>query len=265
MMPEKQRLDVILCQRGVAPSREKAQAMIMAGEVLVNGQVASKPGLRVSAEVVVSVHAKPRYASRGGDKLAAALDRFPLDVKRRVCADVGASTGGFTDCLLQHGARRVYAIDVGYGLLALRLRQDSRVVVMERTNARFVEKLVEPVSLVVVDAAFISLRLLLPPVSGWLGEEADVVALVKPQFEAGRGDVGKGGVVRDRRVHRRVLDEVLLFARAQGFITRGLMVSPLRGPAGNLEFLAWLGWGCEPAYSQEMSILVDEALAEVEA
>ncbi len=251
----KQRLDLLLHQRGLAPSREKARAMIMAGEVLVNGQVVDKPGAQVNTEADVSVQSKPRFVSRGGEKLAWALETFPVSPAGRVCADVGASTGGFTDCLLQYGAARVYALDVGYGQLAYSLRQDPRVVVMERTNARYVETLPEPVSLVVVDASFISLKLLLPVIKGWLTPEADVITLVKPQFEAGKQDVGKGGVVKDRRVHERVLEDVLLFARGQGFVVAGLTTSPLKGPAGNIEFLAWFSWG-QAAQSEDISTLI---------
>jgi 23S rRNA (cytidine1920-2'-O)/16S rRNA (cytidine1409-2'-O)-methyltransferase len=242
-MPVKPRLDVLVHQRGLAASREKARAMIMAGEVTVNGQMIDKPGTQVDAQADLSVRDRPRFVSRGGDKLARALDIFQLNVAERVCADVGASTGGFTDCLLQNGAARVYALDVGYGQLAYGLRRDPRVVVMERTNARYVTQLPEPVSLVVVDASFISLRLLLPIIMGWLTPQADIIPLIKPQFEAGKQDVGKGGVVKDINVHLRVLEEVLFFAHEQGFAIRGLTTSPLKGPAGNTEFLAWLGWG----------------------
>lgn len=239
-MTEKVRLDVLVADRGLAPSREAARRMIMAGEVRVNGSVRDKPGMRVSPEVEIEVREAPRFVSRGGDKLQGALEVFDVAVEGRVCADVGASTGGFTDCLLQHGAARVYAIDVGYGQLDYRLRTDPRVVVMERTNARYLEALAEPVSLVVVDASFISLRLLLPVFWGWLDAEGDVIALVKPQFEAGKGQVGKGGVVRDPEVHRRVLIEVLSYAQAERYAIRGLTPSPLAGPAGNIEFLVWL-------------------------
>ena len=176
-----------------------------------------------------------------------------------ICADVGASTGGFTDCLLQYGAGKVYAIDVGYGQIDYRLRQDARVVVIERTNARYLERLDEPVSLVVVDASFISLRLLLPTIKGWLTEKADLVTLIKPQFEAGQDDVGKGGVVRDPKVHARVLSEVLNFAQGAGFSPRGLIKSPLKGPAGNVEFLAWLGWG-EDISGEEISVMIQKVV-----
>lgn len=239
-MAEKIRLDVLLADRGLAPSREAARRMIMAGEVRVAGEVRDKPGMHVPRDTVVEVRQPPRFVSRGGEKLQGALEAFPVIVEGRVCADVGASTGGFTDCLLQHGAARAYAIDVGYGQLDYRLRTDSRVVVMERTNARYLEALPEPVSLVVIDASFISLQLLLPVVRGWLEARADVIALIKPQFEAGKGQVGKGGVVRDPQIHRRVLLDVLSGAEAAGYGVRGLAPSPLKGPAGNIEFLVWL-------------------------
>jgi 23S rRNA (cytidine1920-2'-O)/16S rRNA (cytidine1409-2'-O)-methyltransferase len=239
-MVNKVRLDVLLAERELAPSREAARRMIMAGEVRVGGEVRDKPGMRVPVDAVIEVKQAPRFVSRGGDKLAAALEAFPVTVAGQICADVGASTGGFTDCLLQYGAARVYAIDVGYGQLDYGLRQDARVIVMERTNARYVERLAEPVALVVVDASFISLRLLLPVIRDWLVAAGAVIALIKPQFEAGKRDVGKGGVVRDPAVHRRVLDEVLAAARSAGYIVRGLIRSPLTGPAGNVEFLVWL-------------------------
>lgn len=239
-MSEKLRLDLLLLERGLAPSREKAQALIMAGEVEVDGAIHDKPGTRVPTEAVVTLRARPRFVSRGGEKLDAALDAFGIAVSGTVCADVGASTGGFTDCLLQRGAARVYAIDVGYGQIALNLRQDPRVVVMERTNARYLEALPEPVHFVSIDASFISLTLLLPAVLRWAAPPFDIVPLVKPQFEAGRHDVGKGGVVRDARIHRRVLHEVGSFAGGLGLAIRGLIRSPLRGPAGNTEFLLWL-------------------------
>lgn len=242
-MSKKQRLDVAVFERGLAASRHKAQGMIMAGEVSVNGVQVDKPGTRVTDDDELTIRNKPRFVSRGGEKLAGALDDFAFDVTDKVCADVGASTGGFTDCLLQNGAARVYAIDVGYGQLDYRLRQDERVVVMERTNARYVETLGEPVDFVVVDASFISLRLLLPPIKGWLKPQADVITLIKPQFEAGKDDVGKGGVVRDSDIHKRVILDVIDFAQSQGFAVRGLTQSPIKGPAGNIEFLAWFQIG----------------------
>jgi 23S rRNA (cytidine1920-2'-O)/16S rRNA (cytidine1409-2'-O)-methyltransferase len=239
---EKQRLDLLMVEKGIIESREKARAMIMAGEVLVDGKPIDKPGTKVDAQAEIMIKSKPRFVSRGGDKLAAALDTFPIDASGCICADVGASTGGFTDCLLQYGAARVYAIDVGYGQIAYTLRQDARVIIMERTNARYIEALPEPVDLVVVDASFISLKLLLPAIRRWLTSNAEVIALIKPQFEAGQQDVGKGGVVKDARVHERVLREVLTFAQSDGFVVCGLIRSPLKGPAGNVEFLVWLGW-----------------------
>jgi len=241
----KRRLDVLLVERGLAESRTQAQRLIRAGLVRVAGQVADKPGTQVATNAAITLQARPRFVSRGGEKLEAALVRFGLDVRGWVAADVGASTGGFTDCLLQHGARRVYAIDVGYGQLDWRLRNDPRVVVMERTNARYLESLPEPVDLVTVDVSFISLGLILPMAVRWLKPGGQVVALIKPQFEAGRREVGKGGVVRDPQVHRRVLERVLDIAAGLDLGLRGLMPSPLRGPAGNVEFLGWWGLGEE--------------------
>jgi len=241
----KQRLDQYLHELGLTESREQARRLIMAGEVLVNGQMVDRPATNVLDDAKIEIKAKPRFVSRGGDKLDAALERFQINVAGLVCADVGASTGGFTDCLLQRGAARVYAIDVGHGVLDQRLRNDPRVVVMEDTNARFLEHLPEPVQFVSIDASFISLKLLLPVVKEWLSSvlrpPSSVVPLIKPQFEAGRKDVGKGGVVKDANVHRRVLTEVLTFAQEQGMNVKGLIASPLRGPKGNVEFLVWLG------------------------
>jgi 23S rRNA (cytidine1920-2'-O)/16S rRNA (cytidine1409-2'-O)-methyltransferase len=234
------RLDQLLVQRGLVESREKGQRLIMAGEVLVNDQVVDKPGQPVSAEAVLRIKEPLPYVSRGGFKLAAALDRFPIPIEHAICADVGASTGGFTDCLLQHSAARVYAIDVGYGQLDWKLRNDPRVVVMDRTNARYLESLPEPIAVAVVDASFISLRLILPAVLKWLQADAHVVALIKPQFEAGRAKVGKGGVVRDPAVHAEVLRTIWDAANAAGFSPIDLIRSPIEGPAGNVEFLVWL-------------------------
>ena len=211
--------------------------------------------MRVAEDSRIDVKTHPRFVSRGGEKLAGALAAFEIPIQGRICADVGASTGGFTDCLLQNGAARVYAIDVGYGQLDYRLRKDDRVVVMERTNARYVEHLDESVSLVVVDASFISLRLLLPAIQGWLTPEADVIVLIKPQFEAGKKDVGKGGVVRDSAVHVRVIENVLNFALERGFTVRGLTISPIKGPAGNVEFLAWFSLGNDGS-SEDIAALI---------
>lgn len=235
----KERLDVLVVERGFTESRAQAQRLIRAGLVRVAGQVSDKPGLRVTADSDITLQARPPFVSRGGEKLKAALERFDLDVAGVVAADVGASTGGFTDCLLQHGASRVYAIDVGYGQLAWQLRNDPRVIVMERTNARYLDRLPEAVSLITVDVSFISLGLILPTAVRWLERGGQVMTLIKPQFEAGRREVGKGGVVRDPAVHRRVLEQVLEIAVGLDLELRGLMPSPLRGPAGNVEFLGW--------------------------
>ena len=267
----KNRLDVLLVERGLAESRAKAQALIMAGQVRVNDQVALKPATAVDSKSALTVDSGPRFVSRGGEKLDAALEAFALDVKGLVCADVGASTGGFTDCLLQHGAEKVYAIDVGKGILHWKLRNYPRVVVMEETNARHVESLPESVSLVTVDASFISLKILLPVIKSWLfplssfveggnmkEERNDVVALIKPQFEAGRRDVSRGdGVIRDPAIHRQVLLDVLNFAQAEGFSVRGLIKSPLLGPKGNAEFLVWLQPG---ESSHQIQMLIDSAV-----
>lgn len=258
-MADKERLDLLLVRRGLAPSREKAQGMIMAGEVLVSGKMVDKPGTRVPLDAEITAKSKPKYVSRGGEKLEAALDAFAVDPSGLVCADVGASTGGFTDCLLQHGASRVYAIDVGYGQLALPLRDDPRVIVIERTNARYLERLTEPVQLIVIDASFISLRLLLPVVKGWLEETGTIIPLIKPQFEAGPEDVSKGGVVRDSRIHNRVLSEILTFAQALGLTPLDCIQSPLKGPAGNIEFLAHLTTR-SIAHSPDIPTLIARAL-----
>jgi 23S rRNA (cytidine1920-2'-O)/16S rRNA (cytidine1409-2'-O)-methyltransferase len=239
-MPKKERLDKLLVERGLAPTRAKAQALIMAGDVRVNGEVATKPGMGVPADAHLELSATMPYASRGGYKLAAALQQFDLDVNGRVCVDVGACTGGFTDVLLQNGAARVYAIDVGYGQLDWKLRQDERVVVMERTNVRYQETMPEAIDFVCIDVSFISLQLVLPVVVKWLTAAADVVALIKPQFEAGRKQVGKGGIVKDPAVHRQVLQKTLAAAAATGVYPHGLIRSPIEGAEGNVEFLAWL-------------------------
>ncbi|HEX7541211.1 MAG TPA: TlyA family RNA methyltransferase [Anaerolineales bacterium] len=254
----KVRLDILVVERGLAESRAKAQALIMAGQVRVDGQVELKASTAVSPEARLDLETGPRFISRGGEKLEAALASFPVNVSGRVCADVGSSTGGFTDCLLQHGAAKVYAIDVGKGLLHWKLRTDPRLVVMEETNARYLQILPEPVSLVTMDASFISLKILLPVVKMWFGsptgsphvkemggeKEGSVIALIKPQFEAGRKETARNkGVIRDPEVHKAVLTDVLTFAQGQGFRVRGLIRSPLLGPKGNVEFLAWLGVG----------------------
>lgn len=239
MIAVRQRLDESLVERGLADTRSRARALILAGDVLVNDQPATRAGMLVSPTDRIELRERPRFVSRGGEKLAHALEVFGLDVTGWVCADLGASTGGFTDCLLQAGATRVYAIDVGYGLLDPKLRDDPRVVVMERTNARYLERLPEPVNLVTIDVSFISLRLIFPAAARILAPGGWCVPLIKPQFEAGRREVRRG-VVRDPAVHRRVLEEVLEVAAESGFRLLGLTRSPLLGPAGNVEFLACL-------------------------
>jgi 23S rRNA (cytidine1920-2'-O)/16S rRNA (cytidine1409-2'-O)-methyltransferase len=235
-----ERIDILLVERGLAESRAVAQRLVMAGQVRVNGQVVIKSSKRVPSTAEISVDMGPRFVSRGGEKLSAALEAFDIDVNQMVCADVGASTGGFTDCLLQNGAVRVYAIDVGQGQLHWRLRNDPKVVVMERQNARYLTKLDEKVNLVTIDVSFISLGLIFPSITKWLAPDGQVIALVKPQFEAGRGSVGKGGVVRDQKVHRKVIEDVITIAKKHHLFPRGLIRSPILGPKGNVEFLLWL-------------------------
>lgn len=254
------RLDTLMAERGLAESRSQAQRLIMAGEVRVNGDVVLKPSHKISSQADVMVIQAPRYVSRGGEKLDAALTAFGLgDLSRLVCADVGASTGGFTDCLLQHGAVKVYAIDVGYGILHWKLRNDERVISMERTNARTLQALPEPVNLITIDASFISLRYLLPVVKNWLiALNGMILALIKPQFEAGRAESARGeGVIRDPEIHRRILIDVSEFAVHQGFTVEGLLRSPLLGPKGNVEFLIFLKPGENERNCAE---LVDQAL-----
>mgnify|MGYP005851978377 CR=1 FL=1 len=271
----KVRLDVLLVERGLADSRTKAQALIMAGQVRVAGQTALKPATTVDASAALTVDSGPRFVSRGGEKLDAALEAFAIDVSGLVCADVGASTGGFTDCLLQRGAAKVYAIDVGKGILHWKLRNDPRVIVMEETNARYVESLPEPVSLATVDASFISLKILLPVVKKWFADfplstfsmesgkrkVESVVALIKPQFEAGKRDVSRGdGVIRDPEIHKQVLLDVLGFAQKEGFSIQGLIRSPLLGPKGNAEFLVWLDQARGREGSEEVARMVERVL-----
>lgn len=247
-------MDALLVERGLAPTREKGRRLIMAGQVCVDGVVSDKPGRQISTGATITVKAGLPYVSRGGLKLEAALDSFDLDVTGWVAADVGASTGGFTDCLLQRGVARVYAIDVGYGQIAWPLRRDPRVVVMERTNARYLSSLPELVELVTIDASFISLKLLMPPAVGWLKGEGQFVTLIKPQFEAGRSQVGKRGVVRDPTIHRRVLEDLLNWVEGRGWGVWGLMASPVLGPAGNAEFLAHIVPGGDSKMAVEAAV-----------
>jgi 23S rRNA (cytidine1920-2'-O)/16S rRNA (cytidine1409-2'-O)-methyltransferase len=238
----KKRIDILLVESGFAEDAGLAQRLVMAGQVRVNGQVVQNPAVRVEPESVLAVESGPRFVSRGGEKLDAALHAFHIAVEGRVCADVGASTGGFTDCLLQSGAVRVYAIDVGRGILEWKLRQDTRVIVMEGTNARQIDRLPDLVSLITIDASFISLKVLLPVVRGWLTTPGEVVALIKPQFEAGRKQAARTkGVIRDPEIHREILMDVLAFSQQEGYEVRAVLRSPLVGPKGNVEFLAHLG------------------------
>ncbi len=238
----KSRLDVLLVEKGLTESRNQARALIMAGRVQVDQQVVSKVGTPVSTEAEIRIEQPLQYVGRGGLKLVGALDSFQFDPSGAVCADVGASTGGFTDVLLQRGASRVYAIDVGYGQLAWKLRQDERVVVKERINARYLQNLPELVDLVTIDVSFISLSLILPVVTGWLKSPAHVVALVKPQFEAQKNQVGKKGIVRDKAVHEQVLAKITACAEQLHFTVLGIIPSPITGSTGNQEFLICLGW-----------------------
>lgn len=258
----KQRLDLLLVERGLAESREQARRLIMAGEVLVDEQVSDKPGRTLPIAATIRVRTPLPYVSRGGQKLAAALDAFAISVAGKVAVDVGASTGGFTDCLLQHDVKQVFAIDVGYGQLAWKLRADARVVALDRTNIRHLAELPDAVlaDLAVIDASFISLALVLPPTLNLLTLQGEVIALIKPQFEAGQADVGKGGVVRDTKVHARVLQETLDLAPTLGLTVAGLIASPLLGPAGNVEFLVWLRHGDE--HAPDTAQLIEDALEE---
>jgi len=240
MVEGRVRLDQALVAKGLVPSRQRAQALVRAGLVRVAGAVAARPDQMVDPSVTIRLEHAKAYVSRGGDKLAAALDAFGVDPAGRVCLDVGASTGGFTDILLQRGAARVIAVDVGYGQLAWSLRQDPRVTVLERVNIRHLDRLPVPANLAVIDVSFISLRLVLPPVRELLSPPGEVVALVKPQFEVGKGAVGKGGVVRDPEQHRRVLSELRQFAEERGYEIAAEIPSPILGAKGNREFLLHL-------------------------
>ncbi len=245
----KTRLDVLLVSRGLCDSRERARALIMAGDVFVNGQRSDKPGTAYGEDAKIEVRASgPKYVSRGGLKLERALDFFGGDPAGKICLDCGASTGGFTDLMLRRGAVKVYAVDVGYGQLAWSLRQDPRVVVMERTNARYLtaDMFPERPSLASVDVSFISLSLILPAVRAVLTEDGQVFCLIKPQFEAGREKVGKKGVVRDPQTHLEVLESFLKNAENSGFFVKNITWSPIRGPEGNIEYLGHLvGYPCD--------------------
>jgi len=257
----KERLDKKLLDLGLAPSRERARALILAGKVEVNGQVADKAGTMVpdGAEVRLREEDHP-YVSRGALKLVKALDTFGVDPAGKVALDVGASTGGFTDVLLRRGATRVYAVDVGYGQLAWSLRQDARVVLLERENIRHLDpaKILEPIELAVVDVSFISLTLVLPKIVQLLGARRPIVALVKPQFEVGKADVGKGGVVRDPEKRAGALAKIQAFAEAKEMIVRGHTESPILGPAGNVEYFLWLRAGAPPLADGDLARAIED-------
>ena len=258
-MSNKKRLDAALLERGLAPSRQKAQAYIMSGQVFVDNQRADKSGMPVSEDALIEVRGNTLpYVSRGGLKLEKAMSAFGLTLDGCICADIGASTGGFTDCMLQNGATKVYAVDVGYGQLDWKLRNDARVVCMERTNARYLthEQIPDELDFASIDVSFISLRLILPAVCGLLRQGGHVASLVKPQFEAGREKVGKKGVVRDPAVHREVLENYLIHAKESGFTVLDLTYSPIRGPEGNIEYLGYLEKGVGEQRSFDLEALV---------
>ena len=238
----KVRLDKLLLAKNLAPSRHKAQALIGAGQVLVNNKLADKAGAMVEDSCTLEVKEQCPYVSRGGYKLEAGLKFFNIKPTGFICLDVGASTGGFSDCLLQHGALKIYSVDVGYGQFAWKLRQDPRIIVMERTNARYLttEAFAEPIDFAVIDASFISLKLLIPPLLPLFQGNTSILALIKPQFEVGRGKVGKGGVVRDPALHQEVIDEIGAFSETLGLESMGTTPSPILGPKGNKEFLIHL-------------------------
>ena len=253
-MSNKTRLDVLLVERGLQESRQKAQATIMSGLVFVKGQRVDKPGTAVPNDAEIEVRGNAlKYVSRGGLKLEKAMASFPIDLHGTVCGDIGASTGGFTDCMLQNGARKVYAVDVGYGQLAWSLRSDERVVCMERTNARYLthEQIPEELDFASVDVSFISLKLILPPLCGLLRQGGHVACLVKPQFEAGKEKVGKNGVVREPEVHEEVIAKIVDFAHLIGFSVLHLDYSPIKGPEGNIEYLLHLCKEAEPDEKQK--------------
>lgn len=259
-MSKKVRLDVLLVEKGLAESRQKAQAIIMSGIVFVNQQKVDKPGTQVAEDAPLEVRGNTlRYVSRGGLKLEKAMATWPIDLKGTICMDVGASTGGFTDCMLQNGASKVYAVDVGYGQLAWKLRSDERVVCLERTNARYLNHEIIPdePDFSSVDVSFISLKLILPAIAAVLKEQGHVVCLIKPQFEAGKEKVGKKGVVRDPAVHLEVLENFLTHAKESGFTVLDLTYSPIRGPEGNIEYLGYLERGEWIEKEFDLQALVD--------
>ena len=259
-MSNKTRLDVLLTERGLLDSRQKAQATIMSGIVFVNGQRVDKVGTAVSNDALIEIRGTTLpYVSRGGLKLEKAMLTFPLTLAGKICADIGASTGGFTDCMLQNGAKKVYAVDVGYGQLDWKLRNDARVVCMERTNARYLthEEIPEELDFASVDVSFISLKLIFPALYGLLREGGEIACLIKPQFEAGREKVGKKGVVRDPAVHLEVLEHFLVHAKENHFTVLGITYSPIRGPEGNIEYLGFLRKSEEPDAAVDLQAIVE--------
>ena len=253
----KERLDVLLVNRGLAPSREKAKTMIMEGNVFVNNNREDKAGSRFPEDCQIEVRGKTlQYVSRGGLKLEKAMTHFGITLEGKICMDIGASTGGFTDCMLQNGAQKVYAVDVGYGQFAWKLRQDERVVCMEKTNIRYVtpEQIGDPLDFASVDVSFISLTKVLGPAKELLKEDGQMVCLIKPQFEAGREKVGKKGVVRDKSVHEEVIEKVITFALETGFSIYNLEYSPIKGPEGNIEYLVYIGRSEEPKKEESVDI-----------
>ena len=266
-MAAKKRLDVLLTERGMAESRQKAQAIIMAGQVFWDGKRMDKAGAAVPEEAQLEIRGQTlKYVSRGGLKLEKAMTTFDLPSLEGVVAiDAGASTGGFTDCMLQNGAAKVYAVDVGYGQLAWRLRNDPRVICMERTNVRYLtkESIPEPLDFGSVDVSFISLRLILPALRPLMKDSGQLVCLIKPQFEAGKEKVGKKGVVRDKQVHLEVLEQFLRHAQACNFYVKDLTFSPIRGPEGNIEYLGQLTVAEQPPYAGDLAALVEASHAEI--
>ena len=255
-MQKKTRLDVAVFEQGYAPSREKAKAIIMAGIVYVNNQKVDKAGFELKEGDVLEVRGKTlRYVSRGGLKLEKAMQEFPITLEGKICMDVGASTGGFTDCMLQNGATKVYSVDVGYGQLAWKLRTDERVVNLERTNFRYAtrEQIPDEVDFASVDVSFISLKHILPNLNTLLASDGQAVCLIKPQFEAGKEKVGKKGVVRDLNVHLEVVENVISLAVDNGFSVMGLQFSPIKGPEGNIEYLIYLNKSTEPVVSENVN------------
>lgn len=262
---EKERLDVLLVQQGLATSRELAKAYIMAGNVYVDGQKEDKAGTKVAVNASLEVKGNQmKYVSRGGYKLEKAVDAFGISLDGKICLDIGASTGGFTDCMLQNGASKVYAIDVGYGQFAWKLRNDERVVCLEKTNVRYVthEQVPDEGDFASIDVSFISLTKVLPAVLGVLGEKGQLVCLIKPQFEAGREKVGKKGVVRDINVHKEVIEMIANYVRAQNLGVLGLSFSPIKGPEGNIEYLIYLDKSQAGMTEEEVQAKLEEVVTE---